>query len=404
MQPQLSSVVIRNALQKCAAEVGQAEKANPTTTNLDFFHPDAPLLRAPDGEFTFLRKLHEGNLRTAFHCRWTHAGQHEEVVVKVAEAELIHRIGRRARNDRTAHFAKRFDEAEDILGEIGVLEHLSRQPDVSEHIISMRAAFTTWTSDIWLVTEYAGGGELFHLVADAEQQLSECTVCKYIEQLLHALGFLHRHSIAHRDVSLENILLKDGNAKLMDFGAACTSHSPCGTPLRYFQGVGKPFYRAPEACVPQTQTVSVRAAACATAGGVSLVQVMTHLIEVRWPEDVKAGEVCSAEVFGYAAAPLDIFAAAVCMFILAWRTPPWTDADLGDHWFATAFRARSHSGLEVLLQQWRKRPLSPSAMQLLNDMARFEPSVRPTADSCLESAWFQKQREPRDHSTAVGGS
>merc|ERR1712183_664348 len=71
-------------------------------------------------------------------------------------------------------------------------------------------------------------------------------------QLLQAVVYLHRHRIGHRDISLENILIKGGIAQVMDFGLAVQTCSTSGVPFRYFRGVGKPNNRAPEVYVPKT--------------------------------------------------------------------------------------------------------------------------------------------------------
>lgn len=58
---------------------------------------------------------------------------------------------------------------------------------------------------------------------------------------MHPMGarYLHAHDIGHRDISLENVLLKNGVTRLMDFGMAAQTRRRCGTRLRYFRAVGK---------------------------------------------------------------------------------------------------------------------------------------------------------------------
>lgn len=56
----------------------------------------------------------------------------------------------------------------------------------------------------------------------------------YINQIAHAIQYLHEHYIAHNDVKLANILVLGKRAVLCDFGCACTLPSPstgvyCGT-------------------------------------------------------------------------------------------------------------------------------------------------------------------------------
>merc|ERR1712178_604053 len=102
----------------------------------------------------------------------------------------------------------------------------------------------------WLVTELAEGGELFSVAASGA--VTESQVRRYMWQILQAVSYLHKHCIGHRDISLENVLLKDDVVRVMDFGMAVRSHSASGMPLRYFKTVGKDFYRPPECYVPVT--------------------------------------------------------------------------------------------------------------------------------------------------------
>merc|ERR1719408_529418 len=113
----------------------------------------------------------------------------------------------------------------------------------------------------WLITEFAEGGELFDVAAAGG--LSETKIHEYMWQLLQAVDYLHQHQIGHRDISLENVLLKDGSVRLMDFGMAVQTHAPSGAPLEYFRIAGKDFYRAPEVYVPSIAKVPVVAPAAA---------------------------------------------------------------------------------------------------------------------------------------------
>ena len=66
----------------------------------------------------------------------------------------------------------------------------------------------------------------------------------YAAELYLAINFLHRNSIIHRDLKLENILLDaEGHIKLTDFGV-----SKLGISRKEVTGtrVGTPGYQAPE--------------------------------------------------------------------------------------------------------------------------------------------------------------
>uniref|UniRef100_M4BRB6 Protein kinase domain-containing protein n=1 Tax=Hyaloperonospora arabidopsidis (strain Emoy2) TaxID=559515 RepID=M4BRB6_HYAAE len=89
----------------------------------------------------------------------------------------------------------------------------------------------------------------------------ETVAHKYLVDVLSGLRFLHSHGIAHRDVSLENILLRNGCAVLADFGLcvpelssvstsslsrASWNHRTTAGAFCCDETVGKDYYMAPE--------------------------------------------------------------------------------------------------------------------------------------------------------------
>ncbi|KAF1786194.1 Calcium/calmodulin-dependent/calcium-dependent protein kinase [Phytophthora cactorum] len=86
---------------------------------------------------------------------------------------------------------------------------------------------------------------------DGSKRLQESVAQIYLVDVLSGLRFLHSHGIAHRDVSLENILLRHGHAVIADFGlcvqdTSVSSGSPTGSGFRCEEMVGKNYYMAPE--------------------------------------------------------------------------------------------------------------------------------------------------------------
>lgn len=73
----------------------------------------------------------------------------------------------------------------------------------------------------YLVIEYINGQNLRHYVAQNGRQ-SEQTVLDWTKQMAEILAYLHSGTppIVHRDITPENLMVKDGNIHLIDFGAA----------------------------------------------------------------------------------------------------------------------------------------------------------------------------------------
>lgn len=75
-------------------------------------------------------------------------------------------------------------------------------------------------SHLYLVLEYAGGGELFTKIAQ-QGKLSEKVAKRYFRQIMDAVKFCHNLYVCHRDIKPENILLdSEDNVKIADFGFA----------------------------------------------------------------------------------------------------------------------------------------------------------------------------------------
>src|SRR5256884_8309184 len=105
----------------------------------------------------------------------------------------------------------------------------------SPFIVGLKFSFQTPT-DLYLVTDYMSGGELFwHL--QKEGRFKEARAKFYIAELILALQHLHQHDIVYRDLKPENILLDaNGHIALCDFGLSKanltkndTTNTFCGT-------------------------------------------------------------------------------------------------------------------------------------------------------------------------------
>jgi serine/threonine protein kinase len=105
----------------------------------------------------------------------------------------------------------------------------------SPFIVGLKFSFQT-PSDLYLVTDYMSGGELFwHL--QKEGRFDEKRAKFYIAELILAIQHLHQADIVYRDLKPENILLDaNGHIALCDFGLSKanltkndTTNTFCGT-------------------------------------------------------------------------------------------------------------------------------------------------------------------------------
>lgn len=105
----------------------------------------------------------------------------------------------------------------------------------SPFIVGLKFSFQT-PSDLYLVTDYMSGGELFwHL--QKEGRFDEKRAKFYIAELILAIQHLHENDIVYRDLKPENILLDaNGHIALCDFGLSKanltkndTTNTFCGT-------------------------------------------------------------------------------------------------------------------------------------------------------------------------------
>uniref|UniRef100_A0A914X435 non-specific serine/threonine protein kinase n=2 Tax=Plectus sambesii TaxID=2011161 RepID=A0A914X435_9BILA len=97
-------------------------------------------------------------------------------------------------------------------------------------------------STLYLVMEYASGGEVFdYLVAHGRMKEKEARA--KFRQIVSAVQYLHQKNIIHRDLKAENLLLdSDMNIKIADFGFS--NQFALGSKLDTF--CGSPPYAAPE--------------------------------------------------------------------------------------------------------------------------------------------------------------
>ncbi|CAH0473871.1 unnamed protein product [Peronospora belbahrii] len=173
--------------------------------------------------------------------------------------------------------------------------------------------------------EYIGGDLYDYVTAMPGRRLPETEALLYFAQIVKGLCFLHAIGVAHRDLSLENVLLKDGHVKICDFGlSADADHFSADV-------VGKFYYMAPE--------------------------VTQHAVY-----DPKCA---------------DMWSLGVILFIMLTGSPLFVDENAR----APTLRVLKKYGVGKILELWGlKQHLSKPTINLLASMLQLEPSRRLSAE------------------------
>ncbi len=115
---------------------------------------------------------------------------------------------------------------------------------------------------VFLVMELLEGITLKKRWVDDERQMEVTAVLDIVEQVLDVLESAHRHGIVHRDLKPDNIfLLKNGSAKVLDFGIARILESALeGNDGATSSGamLGTPAFMAPEQALAHWDDVDGR--------------------------------------------------------------------------------------------------------------------------------------------------
>ena len=121
----------------------------------------------------------------------------------------------------------------------GVEHQIKREIEIQSHlkhpnVLRLYGYFYDKTR-VYLILEYALGGELFKKLRDAHH-FDPKTATNYILQMCDAVLYLHSKHVIHRDIKPENILIgANGDLKIADFGWSIHSLSSsrrytlCGT-------------------------------------------------------------------------------------------------------------------------------------------------------------------------------
>jgi serine/threonine protein kinase len=148
-------------------------------------------------KYEVLQKIGEGGMATVYRGRHVTLGR--EVAIKVLHPHLSASERNRQRFAREAR----------------AIEHLEH-----DNILKIFDYSGTDVDACYIVTEFVDGVTLQKLLNERTRIPSEVTASIGL-RLAEALEYAHNLGIIHRDLKLENVMIrKDGTLKLMDFGIA----------------------------------------------------------------------------------------------------------------------------------------------------------------------------------------
>lgn len=134
---------------------------------------------------------------------------------------------------------------------IRVVESLKQERDVHRRLVATETRNLVlleeevqYGGSLYLIFPFCAGGDLFDVVRHSplDGRLPETTARRFLYDVVQGLLCLKQNGLAHRDISLENVLLDvHGICHVCDFGLAIEAENVVA-PGR----VGKSWYMAPE--------------------------------------------------------------------------------------------------------------------------------------------------------------
>ncbi|OQS04595.1 kinase [Thraustotheca clavata] len=273
-------------------------------------------------KYTIVKKLANAIYGQVLLCKDNNTGNYVAIKQNRLDAMAIHRS-----------IGKNRKVQEDGAMEKAVYDAIAQHGKHS-NILHLIETFTDEVHDC-MVFEWCNHGELYHTLVQSKR--FSCQEAKvYFRQIVLAVHFLHECGYAHRDISLENILL-DGNheCRLMDFGLAV----PLG--ILRSERVGKAFYMAPEVL----------------------------------------------DGTPYNPLQADLWSLGILLFIMITGAPPFERACKDDERYCALYT----KGIQSLLNLWHLTPLfSSDAFDVVNGLLQVSPTERMTTTSLLLHPFLDK--------------
>lgn len=246
----------------------------------------------------------------------------EPVAVKVVN--LRYADARRSmRGNKAVHESARTER--DILT-------LIQSAGGNPHIIQLHRVFYD-SARMYLVMEYCPSGDLCTFI---QKNIYVEDLADKFRQVVTGVSYLHEMGYAHRDLSLENVLIgADGLCKLCDFGLAVS------VTRRDNKRLGKSRYMAPEIANPERRYSGVEA---------------------------------------------DVWSLGIMLYVLLTAKFLFARPDESDE----GFKLYCRDGLRALVKKYRLTDeIPPMAMDLLEQMLHLNPNQRPSVDDILAHPFLE---------------
>lgn len=232
-----------------------------------------------------------------------------------------------------------------IKNEIDVLKNLNHENvirlfEFTEGVLH-KPSGATKSGVVYAVLELAPGGEVFQfLMSTGRFPLNVARY--YFKAMLAGLNHCHQKGYAHRDIKPENLLLNAAfQMKVADFGFA--------TALAGRDGSGK-------------------------------------LNTVLGTESYMAPEIHLKTA--YSGASVDLFAAAIVLFIMVTGHPPFNKADPKDPYYLLFCTNRHQRFWDLHNRNKPKGFFSKDFITLMNGMLAFDPTQRLSISEIMAHPWF----------------
>lgn len=114
----------------------------------------------------------------------------------------------------------------DRISDVADVERVSREIHILKltrhhNIIQLYEIIET-KKLLYLIMEYADGGELFDYIVNSSR-IGEREACHIFQQIISGIEYIHKLNVVHRDMKPENLLIDNKKTiKIVDFGLSNT--------------------------------------------------------------------------------------------------------------------------------------------------------------------------------------